>query len=340
MKKLFVLLVMTMCGLMTAFGQLKVTNNFGQDLNITVGGQKNLVSYKGVKTFKISGRTVWLECQSLDGKIKFSVSKDVSRRGLVSVEPGDFSPQALNKSAETVITSTSLPSQSMGSTGSLAAILKGTNKTNTNVTSPPAQVPNNAINIVSVTAVAVGERIAFVYKGSDRFKIFSEIGRGLEFKGGDSLNAEDNAKNRYVLNVPRNQDLIIGLGIKEGENQAIWRYAEIRKRVNSWDTACYIYQKDIKKMSTSENKSLRIRLIAQEYKIFFEPDAGEPISIGYRETSRSIDVPVGQFYIRVSYTDPRGMFHKTVFVPKHVTKKDKYLDITKNDLDNAVQLNW
>ncbi|MEI6836101.1 MAG: hypothetical protein WCK59_04685 [Candidatus Falkowbacteria bacterium] len=339
MKKLFVLLVLTMCGLMTAFGQLKVTNNFGQDLNITVGGQKNLVNYKGIKTFKISGRTVWLECQSLDGKIKFSISKEVSRRGLVSVEPGDFSPQAPNKSAETVTTNV-LPSQSTGGTGSLAAILKGTNKTNVAVTTSPTPVPNNAVNIVLSTAVSAGERIAFVYKGSDRFKIFSEIGRGLEFKGGDSLNAEDNAKNRYVLNVPRNQDLIIGLGIKEGENQAIWRYAEIRKRVNSWDTACYIYQKDIKKMSTSENKSLRIRLIAQEYKIFFEPDSGEPISIGYRETSRSIDVPVGQFYIRVSYTDPRGMFHRTVFVPKHVTKKDRYLDITKNDLDNSVQLNW
>jgi len=333
MKNFLVLFLMTTCGFIAAFGQLRVVNNFGQDLNVTINDQKSLIPYKGVKTFKASGRNVWLKCSTINGKLNFDLAKEVSRSGLVTIEPSV--DRMSHGSADA---SSSVPAQNNSSPATgLAALLKGSSQDGTKL--PDAKINSaNAINLP--TQPVSGERISFVYKGSDKFKIFSEIGRGLEFKGNDTLNVDDNARNRYILNVPRNQDLIIGLGIKEGENQAIWRYAEIRKRINSWDSACYIYQKDIKKMSTSENKALKIRLIAENYKIFFEPDSGDPISLGFKGVSRSIEVPVGQFYIRVSYTDANGMFHKTVFVPRHVTAKDKYLEFTKSDLDNAVVLNW
>lgn len=362
-KSWIVFLLMAMFGITTVFGQLKVSNNYGQDLKITVNGVENLVQNKSIKNFDARGRLVWLTCQTINGKEKFTISKNVSRSGAVSVEPGDNSSAVAVQTynSTTVVSPAPTTSSSTVTTYSsaaspLSAILNGSGQapaqTNvTTVTEYKSTSTSNAAPVVVSAPVPVrtitqpqvvqGEKIAFVYDGTDRFKIFSEIGKGLEFRGADTTNVEeDNAKNRYIFNVPRNQDLILGIGIKIGENQAIWPYAEIRKRINSWDTLCFIAQKDIKKMSTSENRTLRIKPMAENYKIFFEPESGEPISLGFKETSRPIEVPIGQFYIRVSYTDAQGMFHRTVFVPKHVTLKDKYLEITKHDLDNAVQLNW
>lgn len=177
-------------------------------------------------------------------------------------------------------------------------------------------------------------QIALIYKGSNPFKIFSSVGQGLEFSGTDTLN---------YITAPKNSDLVIGVGLKQGENQAIWPYAEIRKRLVTNSTTCRIADADIKKMSTGgkdQIKKLKIRLTAKDYKIYFEPSSGEPISLGFNEISRAIEMPIGQFYIKISYTDPSGMFHSTVFVPKHVTMSDKHLDITEANLKNAVVLNW
>lgn len=85
MKKVSVFVLLIICGLMTAFGQLKVVNDSGQDLNITVNGKKFLVPYKGAQIFDARGKTVWLECASVDGKVKFAFSKEVSRAGVVKV---------------------------------------------------------------------------------------------------------------------------------------------------------------------------------------------------------------------------------------------------------------
>ena len=85
MKKVSVFVLLIMCGIMTAFGQLKVVNDSGQDLNITVNGKKFLVPYKGTQIFDARGKTVWLECATIDGKVKFAFSKQVSRAGIVRV---------------------------------------------------------------------------------------------------------------------------------------------------------------------------------------------------------------------------------------------------------------
>lgn len=304
MKKLFLFfMVLTMCGLSAVFGQLRVSNQFGQTLIITIDGRTQRIPDNGMQNFSVDQtvQAVQVVCRTLDGKVYFSISKTVLN-GSISIEPKDdrTSPQAV----------TSVKSSQ----------------------SPPQGYK---------TVPGQGDRIALVYRGSEPFKIFSEIGKGLEYVGADTVDNKE-GRNRYIVSTPKNQDLIIGIGMKTGEsNQAIWPYAEIRKRVNTGDTACYIAQKDIKKMSTNEKKNLRIRLIAEEYKIFFEPsDSKEPISLGFREISRAVEVPIGQFYIRISYTDPSGMFHSTVFVPKHVTQSEKSIEITKNDLDNAVQLDW
>ncbi len=374
MKKILVLCLLLTCILTVTYGQLKVANNFGQDLNVTVDGLKNLIPNMGIKVYpSVRSRTVWLICESTSGAKKFTIEKQVSRSGKVTIESGDFSSAAESTTTKTTVypvspatqsTSYTVSSTSYSSSSPISEILGGkkpatnysqapSTETRTVVSSAPisyaaSSAPVTAPIYVSAPKKAY-DRLAFVYEGIDRFKIFSEIGRGLEFLGADTANAQkDNAKNKYYISVPKDQDLIIGLGIKESGDPAIWPYAEIRKRVNSWDTVCFVTQKDIKKMSTSERRRVKIRPVAAGYKIFFEPgsEAGNeaknqtPISLGYRDISRIIEVPIGQFYIRMSFTDIQGIFHRTVFVPKHVTVSDKYLEITKKDLDNAVQLNW
>lgn len=196
--------------------------------------------------------------------------------------------------------------------------------------------PNDGQQNSQASRIPSGQ-IALIYKGTTPFKIFSSVGQGLEFSSTDTVN--------YV-SAPKNSDLVIGIGLKQGENQAIWPYAEIRKRLLAGSTACKITDADIKKMSTGgttgkgQMKKLKIRLTAKDYKIYFEPSSGEPISLSFNRASRSIEVPIGQFYIKISYTDPSGMFHSTVFVPKHVTADDTHLDISEENLKNAITLNW
>lgn len=352
MKKILILFVLLTSGL-SSFCQLRVANNFGKDLYVSVNSKEEFIPSRGVKTFSnVRLRTVGLECRTSDGSAKFYVLKEVSRSGLVEIAASDNSGAVSNNTNVAPVSynanQTTYTAADNSTGASLQDIIKGgANSTPINYT-PASTVVNTTVSTSTVnqsvsttqTTTVATEAINFIYTGSSSFKIFSVIGRGLEFLGTDSVNSGNTAKNKYTIYVQKNQDLIIGVGIKTGADQAIWPYAEIRKRINSGDVDCTITQKDIKKMSTSENKNLRIRLMAEKYKIFFEPDAGDPVSIGYREVSRGIDVPIGQFYIRVSYTDATGMFHRTVFVPKHVTKSDSYLEITKADLDNSVQLNW
>ncbi len=344
-RKMFLIVALTIFSLSTVLGQLKVINNFGQDLWITVSSQKILVPYKSAKTFSArSSRTIWLECATLDSKIKFSVSKEVPRSEYVTIESSDNNVSVQTQTQNTSTVSSVASGQI--STGSLSNILGSVNVSNTSGTANTNSVaagPRVLTNQVVTTKSYIDYgNIALVYTGDDKFKIFSELGRGLEFSGKDTTDLANNVvRNRYVLSLPKNQDVVIGVGIVNNKNQAIYRYAEIRKRTNSSDTICSITKKDLKIMSTiADDRKLRIRLTAENYKIFFESDDSTPISIGFREFSRSIRVPIGQFYLRVSFTDPAGMFHRTVFVPKHVTAGDRNLEITKFDLDNAIQLDW
>ena len=359
MRKIFVFFVfLTMGGLVTTFGQLKVTNNSGQELTVTINGQKAVMPYKTAKTFQARGRNVWVEAIA-SGK-KFSIEKTVPRSGSISIESSDISASSASTQ--------STPASNVGSAGSTesnavpigeapntsvsstANPLRSSRVSNTTSNAVPASVPSsNAVSASSVAAlpasnnqpVIKGEKTTIIYKGSDRFKIFSEIGRGLEFCGADSLNKDDNAKNSYVMVISKNKDLVIGIGIKESDDPSIWPYAEIRKRVNSWDQTCIINGADVKKMSTDKKKAVRIKLLAPG-KIYFEPGTEaserdkEPISIGTKETSRLLNVPIGLFFIRLVHTDVTGMFKRTVFIPIHITDKDRYLEITEANLKGAI----
>jgi len=124
MKKLSVFVLLIMCGLMTAFGQLKVVNESGQDLNITVNGKKFLVPYKGTQIFEARGKSVWLECATIDGKLKFAFSKEVSRAGIVKVPALESEIMKGNTLSLELVPVASVDSIPKTSPGGLTEILK------------------------------------------------------------------------------------------------------------------------------------------------------------------------------------------------------------------------
>jgi len=260
---------------------------------------------------------------------------------------------AMNKNSAAAIT----PVETSNSETSLSAILKGSNvsesvapastvvsvKTNEPKTPVSTAVsvsvqPKNVQSIVN-QVVTYGEPITIEYLGAKTLKIISSEGQGLELIGrADSIN-NSGVKNKYTIYFKKNADLVIGVGEKKQANQAIWPYGEIRKRINTGDAICKITDADIKMMSTSQTRKLKFRVDAKDYKILIEPDAGELISLGYTGVSRLVDLPIGQSYIRIAYTDPQGVFHPTAFMSVHVTLQDRYVPITINDLSKTFTIN-
>lgn len=290
-KSIFLLLAMAVSG-MTAFGQLRVSNGYGEKLTVTIGNESREIAVNELQQFSVRTQSVTLKCKT--NGTTFTVTKTVPRSGLITIEPSD----------------------------------------NQNGTAANRQQAKTTTTKADVTTAT--KELPLIYKGNTSFKIFSETGRGLEFFA-DSVT--ENIQEAYFISAPTNKDLVIGIGIR-GDGEAIWRYAEIRKRVGPNDTAVNISDKDIRKMSTTQNKKLKIRLTAKNYKFFFNPTIGDPISLGFNGVSRPLEMPIGQFYIMGSFTDPAGMFHPTVFIPVHVTNDDKHLEINENNLKSAVEITW
>lgn len=375
MRKWIAWIMLTLFGLTSAFGQLKVTNNFGADLNISVNnGKKELVPNKGTKTFgNVRGRSVWLECQTLDGKTKFNVEKNPSRSGVVWLEPGDAPSIATSQTVSATTYSqqpSQTPAQSVPAGTSLQSLLKQKTSTATPAKQTPAPpsvaevqrtTPTPTYTAPATVSVptapareVVLDSIKVIYNAKERCKIFSDIGgsswQGLEFRGKQAIDSiKDNAKNEYDLQIKKDRDLHIGVIFNpEG---AINEYGEFRKRVNKDDKEVYINDGDIKKMSTSEKKSISIRYMGNKgSKIYFDPEdtnskgQKEPISLEYKQQSRRFMTPIGQFYVKVSYTDANGMFHPTVYVPVHVTNRSDVVIITAEQVNKALgadlNLDW
>jgi hypothetical protein len=198
----------------------------------------------------------------------------------------------------------------------------------------PAEQSQLSAQGITQTVIA-GEAITIEYSGSRTLKIISSEGQGLELAG-----SSDSVSNKsYTIYVKKNADLVIGVVEKKSSNQAIWPYGEIRKRVNSSDVVCKINDADVQMMSTSETKKLKFKVDAKDYKILIKPDVGDLISLGYQGISRPVDLPVGQFYVRIAYTDPKGVFHPTAFMSVQVTSQDRCISITENDLNKTFTIN-
>lgn len=349
MRKIWIAIVfVTICSFSAAFGQLRVANNYGQDLKITINGEKNDVPNKAIKNFPIRGqKSVYLECATPSGKT-FFISKEVSRSGAVTVEPGDNSAVISQSSQSVVVTTTNLPVANSSGPSPLDAILKGsgqqpavqTSSTQTVTEVRSTYVPTPQTTMPTQSQINL-ELIKVVYTGAERFKVFSDMGngqwQGLEFRGkakADSI--QDNAKNEYTLSVQKDRD--IHIGVVFNPEDAINIYGELRKRVNRSDAVLYINEGDIKKMSTDEKKAIKIKFMAKDYKLFFDPkdESNKVISISYNETSRKFLAPIGQFYLKASCTNTAtGMFYPTVYIPVHVAVGDGAVIINTEQIKRA-----
>ena len=366
MKKLIFICLLTVCSLSVAFAQLKVANNSGRDLKVTINGDTKTIAFKSVTTFGVRVREVNMDIVDLSNNQKFYLTKKVSGNGRVQIESSDLtqtqtttvvSSQVYNQPTQVVSTqTTSVPAGvktgSIGnlfgdvsaSTGQASPQVAGqiniqttqTTQTTAPIINQPAQ-PQNQVYL---------SRIRVVYTGAERCKVFSNIGgdewQGLEFRGKVTADTKDNTRNSYFLPVQTGKDLQVGLVFKPGE--AINEYANVRKRVNPGDTVFYINESDIKKMSFNKETGERPKMIVivclcKEYDLVFTnpEDPSKRISLSYGEKSNVFNSPIGQFYLQAS---PQKVSTKenqpTIYLSEQVTEGSGNIKITDQDVKRCL----
>ena len=342
MKKIWIIFSMLAVFGLSSYSQLQVGNKSGKDLYVSINGKEEFIPNTGAKTFAStrSAQNIWLNCRSVDGTAKFAGSKQVSRAGLVEILPSDISTTtttAVNNLTTVSYITAPATNVSNSSSGTSLSNLLNSSATNseanyTQSTTTTQMVSNPVSQPVKTSQPLINnELVKIEYTGSLNLKIVSSEGQGLE------LTAADSTK-KYTIYAKKNADLVIGVVEKKGTNQAIWPYGEIRKRINS-DAVCKITDTDIQMMSNSETKKLRFKVDAKDYKILIRPDASSLISLAYQGISKPVEFPIGQSYVRISYTDPQGVFHPTAFMSVHVTAQDRYILITTNDLAKVLTIN-
>ena len=342
MKKIWIIFSMLALFGLSSFSQLSVANKFGKDLYVGINGKEELIPNTGVKIFaSIRTRNVLLDCRSVDGTVKFTVSKDVSRSGLVVVLSSDASTTVVAVNPTSVSYSVPVPvvASNDDSGSSLSSLLNGTSNSEVSYTQSTTLVTTQVANTPVSQPVITGEPVTIEYSGMRTLKIISREGQGLELIGSaDSASNQSGAKNKYTIYVRKNTDLVIGVGQKKQANQAVWPYGEIRKRINAGDVVCKITDADVKMMATNENTKLKFKVDAKGYKILIETDAGDIISLGDKGTSKEVTLPIGQSYIRIAYTDASGEFHPTAFMPIHTTFEDHFIVIDQNALKKTLAI--
>ena len=372
MKKLIFISLLIVCNLSVAFAQLKVANNSGRDLKITINGDTKTIAFKGVSVFGVRVREVSMDLVDLSTNQKFYVTKKVSGNGRVQIEPSDCA--VIQTQTTTVVSgqvyqpvqtstqTTSVPSgvktgsisdlfgDVSASTGQASPQVAGqiTNQTTNQTTSQTTQTTLTTVNQPLVQQVQYQNlsRIKVVYTGADRCKVFSNIGgdewQGLEFRGKVTTDIKDNTRNSYNLPVQAGKDLQIGLVFKPGE--AINEYANVRKRVNPGDTVFYINEGDIKKMSFNKETGERPKMVVivclcKEYDLVFTnpEDPSKRISLSYGEKSNAFNSPIGQFYLQAS---PQKVSTKenqpTIYLSEQVTEGSGNIKITDQDVKRCL----
>lgn len=339
---------LAVCGTGSAFSQLRVANSFGQALNVETGGKTILIPDKGMAVFPTRVRTALLSCQTPDNKIKFVVSRKVSRAGLVEilsgdnidaksvVEQNDVSVPVISDKPDTIIVSKEEPS--------LEGILKGT--VLTDYDQAPANISASDLNAVTEQITSqppsIMEPIKIKYFGTFTLKIISDEGQGTELLGlNDSI---DNSSPRTcTLNVRKGSDLLIKFVFKDDEkpNQTVWPYGEIIKHINLEDSVCEISDFDVDALALCETTKVRFRLESENYKVIIKPTNDRLVSLRYQDASGPIALPIGKSYIEAAYTDPKGQFHPRVFLPISVTHSDRIFSVTDAILAKSLVVkNW
>jgi len=335
MKKTWIIFSMLAVFGLSSSAQLKVVNNFGQDLNVENSGKTIFVPNKGTATFATRSRIAMLSCTTIDNRIKFVISREVSRSGLVTILASDGTSVTVQNSNPTEKSAVA-EQQSLDDILNSGKSVSYTPATTSSVTQKVIQSTSSQNTVTQSVTSVTKEQITIEYSGQMTLKILSSDGQGLELIGKNDTTYSDST-NKYNIFADKNADLIIGVGEKKQNGQSVWPYGEIRKRIKG-DAICKINDADIQMMSTSETKKLRFKVDAKDYKILIKSDDGL-ISLSYRGISKQVELPIGQSYVRIAYTDPQGVFHPTAFMSVHVTDQDRYISITANDLAKTFTIN-
>jgi hypothetical protein len=369
MKKLVIICILVICGASVTFGQLKVANNSGRDLKVTINGDTKTIAFKSESTFGVRVREANMDIIDPVNNQKFYLTKKVSGSGRVQIEPGDcaivqtqtttvVSSQVYNQPAQVISTQTAaVPSgvktgsisdlfgDVSASTGQASPQVAGQTNTQTTQTTQTMAPIINQPQAQQQNQVYLS-RIRVVYTGAERCKVFSNFGgdewQGLEFRGKVTADIKDNTRNSYNLPVQTGKDLQIGLVFKPGE--AINEYANVRKRVNPGDTVFYINEGDIKKMSFNKEAGERPKMVViiclcKEYNLVFtDPEnPSKRISLSYGEKSIAFKSPIGQFYLQAS---PQKVSTKenqpTVYLSEQVTEKTDIIKIYDQDIKRCL----
>lgn len=299
MRKFLILLVVFTSIGASAFSQLRVINKSGRDVYVSVDSKEIFIPNKEVKIFSNtrSIRTVWLDCKLSDGT-KFTVSKDVSRSGSVELLPND-------------------------------------NSTSPGIVKEPVVV-SQPITVNQLTGGSVDYTASIYNNPSTRYSdsINDLSGSKTSYEDVDAINNSVVIASEETSNSETSLSSILrGSNVKESPISTSTQMStptpiSVQTVVRSVTS--------VTSVTSTETRKIKFRVEAKDYKILIEPDSGEIISLGYKGVSRSIDLPIGQSYIKIAYTDPEGFFHPTTLMLVHVTSQDKYILINVNNLTKTV----
>ncbi len=79
------------------------------------------------------------------------------------------------------------------------------------------------------------------------------------------------------------------------------------------------------------SKRVWLKSLVPGHQIIFEPDQGEVIYLTYSQRKK-IEVPLGEFPLKISYVDLSTKTVKTVLIPQKVSQSDQTIQITPADL--------
>lgn len=324
MKKFLVLMFLAVCGTGSAFSQLRVANNFGQTLNVETGGGKTIsIPDKGVAVFPVRVRVATLSCQTPDNRIKFFVSRKVSRSGLVEILSGDnIGAMPMVKQKDSIILVSDKPDTVAVTEGpSLDDIVKG-----------KVEVAVSDSNVIS-QAPSI-RQIKIKYSGAFDPRILLGEGQGAKLLEFDSI--DNSGAKTCILNAQKDSDLLINFVLKDDKNpsQIIWPYVKITRHLD--DSVCKITDFDIESLVFPETKKVRLKFESENCRLIIKSKKDRLIFLGYQETSGPIALPIGKSYIEAAYIDSKDCFHPKVWLPICVASGDKIITITATDLAKSV----
>ena len=171
--------------------------------------------------------------------------------------------------------------------------------------------------------------ITLHYYGTFTLKIVSSEGRGQVLSGlSESI---DNSTPRVcTLKARQNSDLVIDLVVIDDSKPYVWPRARISKHVGVKDSIINIMDYDIDMLALYEMTMAKITVTDPSFRVSIRD-----VKI---TKSKTMPMPIGESYLKLSYTDSRGMSYSDVLLPVSVPEKGGNITITPENLIQALKV--